>query len=150
MKLKLIRFFDDGETTIGRLLIKTNYIGKLAQYNKIFRYFTCERSWKDNQQNISCIPAGIYDIEPYNSPFHGKVLMILNVPNRSNIEMHSGNTYIDTKGCICAGKQRGNRIYNRKHNEHNIGVLKSKDAMKEIVKMVNCKTTIEIINQFHK
>ena len=53
------------------------------------------------------IPCGTYPVELYDSPSRGyKVPMLKNVPNRSYIEIHSGNWETDSKGCILVGKCR--------------------------------------------
>jgi len=69
---------------------------------------TLEPPWKDNQHGISCIPAGTYECKRYLSPKHGyDVFEVLNVPGRSNIEIHVGNTPVDTEGCILVGTEFG-------------------------------------------
>lgn len=59
----------------------------------------------DNKKNISCIPAAEYSCEPVHSPRFGKTWEIKNVPNRSAILFHAGNTIQDTQGCILLGHQ---------------------------------------------
>lgn len=53
-----------------------------------------------------CIPAGTYSIELYNSPVHGLVPLLTNVPGRSMLELHEGNFEHDSKGCILVGQTR--------------------------------------------
>jgi hypothetical protein len=64
---------------------------------------TLELPWKNNEKNISCIPSGIYLFEPIKSPQFGNVYEILEVPNRSHILFHAGNTIKNTKGCVLTG-----------------------------------------------
>lgn len=66
---------------------------------------TVELPWKDNQQNISCIPEGEYDLKRKNSPHFGESFEVLNVPNRTDILIHPANTIEDLKGCIGLGEQ---------------------------------------------
>ena len=55
----------------------------------------------------SCIPQGIYPVVAYLSPKFGRTMPLLqNVPGRSEIEMHWGNTAEDTNGCILLGRTR--------------------------------------------
>jgi len=72
--------------------------------------FTAERPWLQNEKNKSCVPAKEYeciiqdhvkrDGSSYKSP------MLLNVPNRTDIEIHIGNDpMIDSTGCILPGLQ---------------------------------------------
>lgn len=69
--------------------------------------FTIERPWLNNQHGISCIPTGIYQVEQYNSPTKGDVWQLLNVPNRSNIEIHPANFASQLEGCIAPGDAIG-------------------------------------------
>lgn len=51
------------------------------------------------------IPLGEYQLKIYDSPHAGHPLPILqNVPGRDYVEIHSGNVYSDSKGCILVGK----------------------------------------------
>ncbi len=76
---------------------------------------TLEEPWKDNQQKISCIPEGVYQCEPYSSMKFENVWEITNIPNRSKVLIHSGNTTDDIEGCVLVGMSHG--------------VLKGKDAV---------------------
>lgn len=50
------------------------------------------------------IPAGTYQIALLYSPrFRRYNPHILNVPGRAEIEMHTGNYYYDSKGCLICG-----------------------------------------------
>lgn len=93
----LDRFKSDDDGTFGALMD-----GKGKQL-----CFTCELPWKDNHAEISCIPTGLYWVEAFDSPKHGGVWKIMNVPGRSNIEIHGGNTIQDLLGCICVGNAMG-------------------------------------------
>ena len=69
--------------------------------------YTCELPWLDNQPQISCIPIGEYQVIPHNSPKHPNVWEISNVPSRSAILIHEGNTEDDVEGCVCVGDEIG-------------------------------------------
>lgn len=144
MKMLLTRYLDNGETTLGELKITTEYQPAFEEYNAIHNFFTCEPAWKDNQPNISCIPLGEYTVEPHISPRFGKCLIVKNVAGRSHILFHAGATYLDTKGCILVGLEQGHNIYNRKHNEHNVGILKSKDAKKKLLSLIKKPVPLKI------
>ena len=60
---------------------------------------TLERPWLDNQRSISCIPAGIYK---FKLDTHGRFqwFRLLDVPGRSNIEIHLGSKPEHSEGCI--------------------------------------------------
>lgn len=66
---------------------------------------TLERPWQDNQQNVSCIPSGRYRCERVRSPKFGWTFEVKNVPNRTHVLFHSGNTLEDTHGCILVGEE---------------------------------------------
>jgi len=69
----------------------------------IFGCHSLELADKDNQQNISCIPEGTYKAVKYKSPTKGDVILLEEVPNRSYIEIHSGNFNSQILGCTLVG-----------------------------------------------
>jgi len=79
-----------------------------------FEYYSLELPWKDNQHDISCIPAGEYEVVPYHSSHLGQIYRIKDVPGRTNIRIHAGNWAgdmskgyrTDSKGCIFLGLGR--------------------------------------------
>lgn len=71
---------------------------------KIFECKTLELPWKHNKKNVSCILAGTYLVEVYESPTKGLVYLLQNVFDRSYIEIHAGNYYFDILGCILVGE----------------------------------------------
>ena len=60
---------------------------------------TLEDAWKNNQQNISCIPIGEYTCKRYSSEKYPDVWQIMNVIGRDKILLHWGNKDEDTQGC---------------------------------------------------
>ena len=80
-----------------------------------FACYTLELPWYNNQRNISCIPAGEYNVQMRVSPKYGEVYHVKEVPNRSYILIHSGNWAGDktkgykthVNGCILLGAERG-------------------------------------------
>ena len=79
--------------------------GFLTIWNNGFlhSFHTIELPWNDNRQNVSCIPAGNYDWRKWKSPTKGKVIEILNVPERSKILIHVANFVRELRGCIAPG-----------------------------------------------
>jgi len=70
-----------------------------------FKCFTLELPWKDNQRNISCIPAAsAYRGMKHTSPKNGDVIAIPNVLNRDYIQIHAGNYTSQIEGCILVGE----------------------------------------------
>ena len=93
--------------TLKRIsLILDGTFGVLLDGNIPFA-LTCEREWLDNKPEISCIPTGIYFCKRVNSPRFGDTFEVMNVPGRTSILFHSGNTEDDSKGCILVGEEFG-------------------------------------------
>ncbi len=94
MILDLLRVGQSGRGTFGVL-----------RFGAVPFVLTLERPWQDNQQNVSCIPAGRYRCERIRSPKFGWTFEVKNVPNRTHVLFHSGNTIEDTHGCILVGEE---------------------------------------------
>ena len=62
---------------------------------------------RGNRPNVSSIPAGEYRCGPVASPRFGETYAVLDVPGRSHILFHAGNTAADTEGCILLGRRFG-------------------------------------------
>ena len=97
MKIIIIRLTDSGKQTIG--------IGHVVDgENLLYTFRTLELPWKDNANNISCIPVGEYDAFKRVSPGRGtEVVELKDVPNRRHIQIHTGNYNTDILGCILVG-----------------------------------------------
>lgn len=65
---------------------------------------TCEDPWVQNMTSISCIPEGIYKCSEFNGKRFKDVWEVRDVPGRSAILIHQGNTIDDTHGCILVGR----------------------------------------------
>lgn len=67
--------------------------------------YTLEEPWRDNKRRVSCIPPGTYPWAP--KPHRSQKRWILSgVPGRDGIEIHIGNSLLDTEGCILVGNSR--------------------------------------------
>jgi hypothetical protein len=52
-----------------------------------------------------CAPIGLYHVDLQYSPRFNKLLWeLIDVPDRTEIKFHAGNTKKDTQGCILLGK----------------------------------------------
>ena len=107
-----------------------------------FQCFTLELPWIDNLTNISCIPAGMYRVTKYESPSKGSVLLLHDVPNRTYVEIHSGNYTSQIDGCILVGD--GIKYLN---NDTIPDVINSKKTLRKLLDLVPKETFIEIIRK---
>lgn len=103
MHLEIIRIEDSFEYGVfGNLLIGTEAFCMTLE----------PREW-DNERNVSCIPPGQYECARVLSPSFGTTYEICNVPNRSHVLFHKGNSIEDTEGCVLLaeklGKLKGDR-----------------------------------------
>ncbi len=92
-----------------------------------YQCFTVERPWLNNTLKESCIPEGEYKIVlgAYNRGGY-EAYELLDVPERSLIKIHVGNTMDDLLGCIAPGKALG-------FIERKWAVTSSKKAFKEFM-----------------
>ncbi len=88
---------------IKRWYHKDCTIGRLTLSGGTFQCFTLELPWKENERGISCIPAGTYEAFKRMSPKNGSVIELLNVKDRSNIQIHRGNYTRQIEGCVLVG-----------------------------------------------
>jgi hypothetical protein len=95
-EVKLCRILDNEYGTFGVLIYENNPI-----------CLTLEDKWVDNETNISCIPQDEYVCKIVDSPHFGHVYEVKDVPDRTHILIHKGNTHEDTRGCILPGSKFG-------------------------------------------
>jgi hypothetical protein len=89
MELELIRTYHPNGTN-GEILLNNTRI-----------CYAIELPWKNNQQRISCIPEGRYELTKRYSLRFGWHLLVNNVVNRSYILIHAYNNALkESKGCI--------------------------------------------------
>ena len=88
-QVSITRITDDGKQTLGTLTV-------IKDDGQLFVCKTLELPWKENKNNVSCIPKGTYlckytrsnriSAEKKKDVFTYEVL---NVPNRAGIRIHS-------------------------------------------------------------
>lgn len=93
MNITLTRKIENEYGTFGEI---TNETGNHLCY-------TLEPKWRDNEQNVSCVPVGIYTCVHHDSPDHPNTWEVTGVPDRNEVLIHTGNYLKDTKGCILVG-----------------------------------------------
>lgn len=94
MQLTVMRFFQSQTCTIGIMYV-----------DGVFQCFTLELpKYFDGATNVpdkTCIPAGTYPVQMAFSEKHkARLPHVLNVPDRSAIEIHAGNYARDVLGCL--------------------------------------------------
>ena len=109
--LILQRFAYHPEGTLGVLLASVGH------------FHTVEKPWEDNTPFKSCIPEGEYPMNWERSPKFGMCWHVKDVPNRTHILIHAGNTARDVVGCVAVG---------RSLLGDTIGVSESRKAMAEL------------------
>jgi hypothetical protein len=103
MELELIRTYHP---------LGTN--GKILGSGRLLAY-SIELPWKDNRAGVSCIPEGRYVLLKRWSSRLGRHLLVMDVPQRSDILVHPANDALkELKGCIApvaviTGEGRGLR-----------------------------------------
>ena len=92
-------YFFDGQASLGNCIVYNN------ECDRVFKSVSLERGWVNNQNSISCIPEGIYDLElEYSPKFKQELWEIKGVQNRSECKFHVANYWWQLNGCIALGK----------------------------------------------
>lgn len=122
--MELVRVSYHPQGTFGVLIDKKQesrrYIGGLPFA------VTGEEVWRENKTSISCIPAATYNCKRWQSPKFGETFLVQNVPGRSLILFHPGNTHEDTEGCILVAESF--HVFNQ-----TAGVAQSQQGFKEFM-----------------
>jgi hypothetical protein len=96
VNLLIIRETFSEVSTIGKLFLDGEFLCD-----------TLENPYLNNQRNISCIPEGQYKVRLRTARESATKdylhLLVQDVPDRSLVLFHSGNTAKDTRGCILVG-----------------------------------------------
>lgn len=128
----LTRFAYSPYGTFGKLLLPE------------FECYTVERPWLDNKPRQSCIPEGNYAMQlgRYNRGGYD-VYEVIEVPGRSLIKIHIGNTMEDVIGCIAVGNALG-------YIEGKWAVTSSKKAFGQFMQAMQGQQSSELrIEQYH-
>jgi hypothetical protein len=145
MKCLLTRKTDDGKQTTGELeVIENNVV--------TFSCKTLELPWKDNKQELSCIPTGTYTVVRHISPRWGTCFWVKDVPGRTHILFHAGN-YAgsknpktgtpDTLGCILPGVG-----FSDFDGDGLVEVTSSGNTMKKLLQILPDEFELKIISEF--
>lgn len=92
--------------------------------------YTVERPWFGNVRRISCIPEGTYKmiLDPFhpNDPDGYMAPLLLNVPDRDQIQIHIANYPFELEGCIGVGLSYSD-------DDEPFGVLESRLAFEHLM-----------------
>lgn len=122
--LKIRRFYQNKHKTLSN--------AELQQCNGriLMEFCGIELPWKKNKRNISCIPAGKYNAVAVKRYSNGRyALWILDVPDRSQIMIHTGNFVRQLRGCLAPGRE-----FIDIDNDGIIDVANSQSVMDELQK----------------
>ena len=92
-RVTLTRGFQTKDVTLGILRIQGEDHQPIFSLENPLRGTTVD----------SCIPAGIYRCGPYSSKKYPNAYQIHDVPGRTYILIHAGNSEKDTTGCVLLG-----------------------------------------------
>lgn len=133
-QIELERFAYSPHGTFGRLTVGDQ------------SWFTVELPWEANKAKVSCIPEGVYTLTKRFSPVvkrssGGEFEVgweITNVPDRTFIMLHPGNTIDDLLGCISPGKSLG-------FLKNKWAVTASRNAFREMMSAMDAETKWELL-----
>ena len=127
--IRIIRSEETDEAMLGQIYVGGEEIG-----------YTLEQPWNNNQEGESCIPPGEYVAyirDKETSRWDYNPIQLIDVFNRSYIQVHIGNYPANTQGCILIGKGRG-------HN----AVWNSEDAYDELMSKLDKTKEIKVIVEY--
>ena len=127
------RYSYEKKQTIGKFYLLDNNNSVIKEWESL------ELPWKNNQQNISCIPAGNYKGILHISPTFGPCIWIKDVEGRSEILIHYANFFYDLRGCIAIGKDIVDI-----DGDSFIDVTSSRDSLTELLELLANQTVVDI------
>lgn len=91
--------------TLERVYLPTETLGSLYDEERNLLAKTMELPWKENHNNVSCIPESEYDVirEATSNGHQYPHFRVLNVPGRNGILFHKITYVKDLKGCVGIG-----------------------------------------------
>jgi len=128
------RYSYEKKQTIGKF-----YLLDEETQSVLKMWHSMELPWKNNQQNISCIPAGNYRGILHISPTFGPCIWIKDVEGRSEILIHPANFFYDLRGCIAIGKD----LVDIDKDGH-IDITTSRDSLTELLELLANQTVVDI------
>lgn len=135
MRLEIYRIYQDKNQTSGICVIYDN------DGFPLFSALSLERGWRDNHQNISCVPSGKYSLKyEYSDRFKKHLWELKNVPNRTECKFHSANYWYQLNGCISLGLK-----YKHLNRDNYRDVTNSINTMKAFESVLKGLDEVELI-----
>jgi len=132
--MKIVREPDNGVQTIGKMTLLDEW------GHPFYEVDTLELPEKDNEYGKSCIPKGEYEVVKHSSPHYAKCFWIHNVDGRSEILIHYGNHFFNSRGCILVGQGRGDI-----NKDGQDDILDSQNTLAKIYEMMPNKFKLIIV-----
>ncbi len=108
MEMKLKRIWPDSTCTIGELFIGDSALRECFILEPPVREVEGVPVEKWKVPGHSAVPRGRYRVIRSFSPEHRKVVpWLVGIQGFEDVEIHSGNTAADTKGCLLTGQEKG-------------------------------------------
>jgi hypothetical protein len=131
------RFSQTDKVTLGRA-------GVWNGSGYLLNFVTLELPWKDNQNKISCIPAGRFNAIATKRASNGKyAIWIQDVLGRSGIMIHTGNYTRDIMGCILPGQTHADI-----DKDGITDVTRSQSVMNELERFYPIGTQLEVLIRY--
>ena len=100
MKIEVVRTYFNQNYTKGIMLVDNEFFGYTLEAQK---KGSNETSWLNR-----CIDTGKYvAVYEYSPKFKQHLIELKNVPDHTEIKIHTGNFRSDTRGCILVGLRSG-------------------------------------------
>ena len=133
--IHIVRDFQDNNQTLGTCTI-------FDENNKpIFSALSLERGWRNNQNNVSCVPTGTYSVVlEYSNRFQQDLWELKNVPKRSGWKFHAANYWYQLNGCIALGRT----LADLNHDGYN-DVTSSKSTMAKFHEALKGYTKVDLV-----
>lgn len=131
------RFMQNEKKTLGRASLWNGV-------EHIYRFVTLELPWKENQNKISCIPAGRFKAIATKRASNGQyAIWLQDIIGRSGIMIHTGNYTREIMGCILPGQSHADI-----DNDGIMDVTSSLVTMNELKKHFPIGTELEVLIRY--
>ena len=107
--------------TFGRLIVGDHVL------------YTVEQEWQDNEPRESCVPEGVYTLEPHTGSKYKDTWALVGETvshwpgegkRRSTCVFHKGNTQDNVLGCIAPGTALNPHAWAVSHSADAMGILR--------------------------